>query len=168
LLKQQGRAPDGMRIFIVGAPHHDAAQALLDAAIREHDLGAVLVQCPPTDAPEDYYGACDASILFSPREGMPTVAIESLSAGRPVIISEGANAAGVITHERTGWIVRTGDIAHLADTIAQVAALSDAALERMRPACAARAADYSIERLVANYTALYDEVAVRHTSDQRP
>jgi len=158
LLRQQGRLPIGMRIFIVGPPHHDEAQALLDAAIGEYGLGDVVVQHPQTEVPEDYYGACDASILFSPSEGLPNVAIESLSAGRPVIISEAANAAGVITHERTGWVVRTGDITRLADTIEQVAALPDMALERMRPACVARAADYSIDRLITHYTALYEEL----------
>jgi len=157
-LKQQGRLPTDLRVLVVGPPHHEDAQALLDATIREHELGDVVIQHPQTDAPEDYYSACDASLLISPSEGLPNAAIESLSAGRPVIISEGANAAGVIRHDLTGWVVRTGDIADLADMIEQVATLPDTALERMRPACVARAADYSIGRLIARYTALYEEL----------
>jgi glycosyltransferase involved in cell wall biosynthesis len=159
LLKQQGRLPDDLRVFIVGAPHHDAAQALLDAAIREHALQNVLIQHPQTNAPEDYYSACDASILISPSEGLPNVVIESLSAGRPVIISEAANAAGIITDGLTGWIVRTGDSAHLAEAIARVVATPQEALEHMRVACVARASDYSIDRLVSRYLSLYEELA---------
>jgi glycosyltransferase involved in cell wall biosynthesis len=158
LLKQQGRLPADLRVFIVGPPHHDEAQALLDKAISRYGLGHVLIQHSQTDAPEDYYAACDATILVSPSEGLPNVAIESLSAGRPVIISAAANASGVITDEVTGWIVSTGNIPHLAETIAQVAAMPDTSLAKMHAACVSRASDYSIDCLVSRYMSLYQEL----------
>jgi glycosyltransferase involved in cell wall biosynthesis len=159
LLKQQGRLEKGIKVFIVGPPHHAEAQALLDATIHKFGLDDVVVQHPQTNAPKDYYAACDVSILVSPSEGLPNVAIESLSAGRPVIISAAANAAQVIEDGSTGWVVRTGDIAHLADTIARVAALPDETLLGMRPVCMARASDYSVQRLYSRYMSLYVQLA---------
>jgi len=41
-------------------------------------------------------------------EGVPNVVLEALAAGRPVIISQAANNAGLIEQEKTGWIVQTG------------------------------------------------------------
>jgi glycosyltransferase involved in cell wall biosynthesis len=163
LLKAQGRLAPAVRVFIVGPPHHADAQMLLDTAIREHDLGEVVIQCPETAHPEDYYSACDASLLVSPGEGLPNVALESLSAGRPVIISAAANASGVIEEGVTGWVVRTGDVAALADTLAQVIAMPESALAAMHAACVARAREYSLEHLVSRYTSLYEQIAAHAT-----
>jgi glycosyltransferase involved in cell wall biosynthesis len=159
LLKQQERLPKGMKVFIVGPPHHAEAQALLDAMIREYGLGDVVIQHPSTNAPEDYYAACDATILVSPNEGLPNVVIESLSAGRPVIISAAANAAHIVEDGSTGWVVRTGDIPQLADTVACVAALPDETFRRMRSVCMVRASEYSIKRLVSHYMSVYAQLA---------
>jgi glycosyltransferase involved in cell wall biosynthesis len=164
MLKQQGRLPMDIRVFIVGPPHHAEAQSLLETSISEYGLENVLKQHSQTDTPEDYYCASDATILFSPSEGLPNVAIESLSAGRPVIISAAANAAEVISDGVTGWIVRTGDIAHLAETIAQVAAKSDEELANMHAKCEARASDFSIDLLVSHYMHLYEEIAHTKTA----
>jgi len=85
------------------------------------------------------------------------VMLESLAAGRPVIISEEANAAGTIEHGVTGWVVRTDDLEHFADTLELVLALSDAALAHMRESCVQRAQSYSVERLVERYIDVYED-----------
>ncbi|MGH2485837.1 MAG: glycosyltransferase, partial [Ktedonobacterales bacterium] len=67
-----------------------------------------------------------------------------------------ANRAEVITQGRTGWIVPTGDVARLAETLERVLALPDAELSGMRQACLDRAAEYSVDALVRRYTQLYE------------
>jgi glycosyltransferase involved in cell wall biosynthesis len=156
LLKKQNRLPVDFRVFIVGPVEDAAMLAQLDDAIRVEDLSAEIIRYGATSTPADYYHASDASILFTTLEGLPVVALESLAAGRPVIISEEANAAGVIEHEKTGWVVRTGDIEHLAETLYTTLTLSDAALAQMRQLCLRRAQQYSIENLVGRYTQLYE------------
>jgi glycosyltransferase involved in cell wall biosynthesis len=160
LLARQGRLPPDGRVFIVGEVEHSALemQTLLDEAIARDGLGAHVIQYPATAHPEDFYHASDASILASPREGISIAMLESLAAGRPVVISAGANAAGVIEHGVTGWIVRTNDMAHLAETLHTALTMPAAALEAMRVACRERAAEYAVEALVERYARLYDDL----------
>lgn len=156
LLKRRGGLPAETRAFIVGPVQDAPMQELLADAIARDDLGAQVIQHGATDAPEDYYHACDVSVLFSTLEGIPCVMLEALAAGRPVIISEEANRAEVITDGETGWIVPTGDVARLAETLARALALTSAELAGMRQACLDRAAEYSVDALVARYTQLYE------------
>ena len=154
-LKRRGQLPADTRLFIVGPPHHERAQQLLDQAIARDELAETVVQHQATAHPEDYYAACDAVILFSPNEGMPNVPLEALAAGKPVIISASANAASIVEHGVTGWVVPTGDTTALAGTLRQVIDLPDAALAAMARSCRERAQHYSVARLVERYSALY-------------
>lgn len=156
LLKRRGELAAGVRFVVAGAPHHPRAQALLDAAIARDALASAVAQYPATDDPAGYYAAADVVVLFSPAtEGTPNVALEALAAGRPVIISAAANAARVVEQGVTGWVVPTGDVEALAETLRRVVALPDAALEAMRPACVERAADFAEDRMVRRYAGLY-------------
>lgn len=95
-------------LLIAGAgPERERLQALatsLNAAGRVRFLGAV----PPQDMPR-LYGACDALILASSREGWANVLLEAMACGTPVVASNvwgtpevvAAPAAGVLMPERT-------------------------------------------------------------------
>jgi len=157
-LKRLGRLPAKVRLCIVGQVEDPQMQARLEEVVRREGLDGVVLQHPATQQPEEYYWASDASILFTRLEGISVAMLESLAAGRPVILSEEANAAGVIEDGVTGWVARTGDTAHLAEVLARVLALPDSALAAMRDSCMRRAEEYSIERLVARYAALYEEL----------
>lgn len=155
LLKRQERLPEGVRLFIVGPQQDPAAQRLLDEAIQQDTLEQIVAQLPATPHPADFYHASDACILFSPNEGLPNVSLEALAAGRPVVISDAANAADIIRHGENGWVVPSGDIQALADTLSTILTLPDATLQAMRDACLRRAQDFTVEKLVARYTDLY-------------
>lgn len=160
LLKRRGELAEGVRFVVAGAPHHPMAQQLLDTAIARDGLEPIVAQRPATDDPASYYSAADVVVLFSPStEGTPNVAIEALAAGRPVIISADANAAGVVEEGITGWVIPTGDVEGLAAALRRVIALPDTALDAMRPACVRRAADFSEELMVRRYADLYVALA---------
>jgi glycosyltransferase involved in cell wall biosynthesis len=161
LLKRENRLNTDVRVCIVGQIEDPAMQARLKAAIQRDDLGPWITQHTETLRPEDYYHASDATVLFTTLEGIPMVVLESLAAGRPVVISDEANAAGMIEDGVTGWVARTGDVAHLAEILARVLALPDTELAAMRPACLRRAEEYSMERMVARYAALYAALSAR-------
>ncbi len=164
-LKQNRQLPENVRLLIVGPRHEDESQHLLDDAIHRHDLQGIVAQLPATDQPENFYHDCDVFVLPSLYEGLSNVLLEALAAGKPVIISDKANATGVVEHGMTGWIVRTGDQKHLARTIATVVALPEQHLEDMRSACQQRAAEFSVEQMVERYQHLYEHLTVQGDSD---
>ncbi len=162
LLKRQQRLPRSARCFIVGPVQDVTAKQALDAAILRDALEETVMYHAETPHPEDYYHASDATILYSPAEGLPNVCLESLAAGRPVIISAEANAANVIEHGVTGWIVPARDRQLLAETLHMVITLPASTLSKIREACVLRAHDYRVEMLIQRYTSLYEAV-VRST-----
>ena len=155
LLTEQGQWPANARVLIVGERESVVQQTWLEAAISHHGLSAIVEQFPQTSQPQTFYHAADFTVLASLWEGLPNVALESLAAGRPVIISEAANAAEVITQGVTGWIVKTGDVESLANAIRTALNTSPEAMSTMRIACVARAGDFAMAKMVAAYESLY-------------
>lgn len=152
-LQQQGRLT--MQVVMVGEVEDSAMQAELDHLRTLYNLTDWLLQVAPTPTPEVYYQGADASILSSDYEGLPNVALESLAAGKPVIISDRANASGLIEVGVTGWVFKAGDVASLAETLAYVSDLSTEAINGMRTACQQRAAEYAMPIMVARFEKLY-------------
>ncbi len=86
-------------------------------------------------------------------EGMPTVVIEMMAAGLPVVGSDVDGIPDVIEHGRNGWLARPADSADLAETIAL-------ALESKDPSVPASARETAVEHDWA-------EIAVRYLSHLR-
>lgn len=164
LLRRTGRLSklDNATLYLIILGTYGDAQshALLEKTITENGLDTVVKCHHETHQPEAYYHAADVVILFSPAEGMPNVVLEALAAGRPVIISEAANAAGIIDDGVTGWVVPTGNVSALADAMQQALDCSPENLERMGTECRRRAQDFSMSRMVHAYEQLYDQVAL--------
>lgn len=158
MMKVRHQLPDGVKIFIVGEIESQAIQTMLEQTIRQFSLEAVVTQLPQTSEPEKYYHAADVLVLASLSEGMPNVALEALATGRPVIISEGANRAGIIEDGKTGWIVKTGDVDDLALTLSKVVNLPKHALELMVPVCMRRVQEFGVPQMVENYENLYQRL----------
>jgi glycosyltransferase involved in cell wall biosynthesis len=51
-----------------------------------------------------------------------TTVVEAMAMGKPVIVSATRGLEGVVTHGRTGVLVRPGDVGHLAATVAELMA----------------------------------------------
>jgi glycosyltransferase involved in cell wall biosynthesis len=158
ILKREGRLPEHIRVCILGQVEDAESQRQLEAAIAEAELEDVVIQRPETPTPELYYHACDVTALYTVKEGISIAMLESLASGRPVIISEEANAAGIIEHGRTGWVVPTDDLTSFAETLAKVLALPQETLCETRSACVERSQPYSIEALASRYMQLYDSL----------
>jgi glycosyltransferase involved in cell wall biosynthesis len=160
LLKRRGELPSSVRLVIAGPIQEPEAQQALEAAIHRDGLEERVIQHPATAHPEDYYHACDVCLVYSPErtpgEGLPSVILEAMAAGRPVLVSEAANAARVVEDKVNGWVVRSNDSAHLAETLRSILALSDEAFAQMRKACLQTVKAYAVELMAQRYMRLYE------------
>ena len=107
------------------------------------------------------YPALDLFVLPSLWEGLPTVALESMASGVPVVASAIPGTTELVVDGRTGWLAQPRDPASLAQAILR--ALADPAGRRD---AAQRAAEevvprYSMPAIADQYEALYAHLAVR-------
>lgn len=166
-LKNAGKLPATFGAWVVGEDENDGSQAKLDAAVDHHSLRSILRQHPQTTQPEACYHAADFTVLPSLWEGLPNAVIESFAAGKPVLVSAAANAAELVEEDRSGWICRTNDVPHLAARLGEVLALPSEALADMAAACRAKASQFSMDRMVAAYEALYERMIGSHVSEEK-
>ncbi len=158
LLQTQGKQNPKWNVLIVGPiQDQDSQHALLDKRAK-YRLENYISILPGTDTPEAYYAACDGVILFSTDESYPCVMMESLAAGRPLIISEEANAAMVVEHKKTGWVVPTHNIEAFAGSIADFYAIPDEELAAMKNTAYQRGKQFGVERLIQEYEFLYQNL----------
>jgi glycosyltransferase involved in cell wall biosynthesis len=160
-LKARNCLPEASIIILVGEKMSEAEQGKIEQLIHEHGLEVVVRQHSQTTDPTPYYHAADFTALVSYGEGLPNVVLESMAAGRPVIISEAANQAGLVQHELNGWVFRTGDAEHLSETLEHVFRLPAAHVASMRPACLATASQYTVENWAALHQQLYRQLVSR-------
>ena len=113
---------------------------------RVRFLGAI----PHVEMP-GLLNAADVLALPSEYEGLPTVALEALACGVPVVATPVGGVPSVVTEGKTGWFVR--DLTMLPATLRT----AFPAAEGMRDACMAAAKPYGwdtvIERIIAAYRA---------------
>jgi glycosyltransferase involved in cell wall biosynthesis len=92
-------------------------------------------------------------------ENFPTVALEALQAGRPLIASR-VGGLPELVGEDNGALVPAGDAAALADALERV--LGDAVeQDRLAAGSLARAGSYGVEAFLDRIIACYEEISGR-------
>jgi D-inositol-3-phosphate glycosyltransferase len=119
LLRGQGSP---VRLWIVGGDADeptDGHEASLRERVGQLGLdGAVRFLGPqPQDVLPLYYAAADAVVLPSRYESFGMVALEAMACGSPVIASRVGGLTTTVRDGVTGFLVREGDVAALADRI---------------------------------------------------
>ena len=90
-------------------------------------------------------------------EGFGLAVAEAMACGLPPIISDADSLPEIVTHEKTGLVVKIGDANGLAESLIRL--LNDPARARelgdaAEIECRAR---FSVDRMVDEYAALYNE-----------
>lgn len=161
ILKQQGMLPSAVVLWLVGECEENRTQKRISEAVQKYGLQDVVFQYPATHIPEVYYRTVQLVLLTSLWEGLPSVVLEALATGHPVILSEAANRAEIITNGLNGWVFRTGDVEHLDEVLSKVLALPSSVLHDMNKVCRESVAVYSVQTMVENYVRLYESLMTR-------
>ena len=154
LIEAMRDLPDTVAVFAGDGPEREALAAQSTAAGIE-DRVRFLGHRPDIPA---LVVAADVVVLPSLAEGLPLAILEAFALGRPVVAAAVGGVPELIEDGVTGRLVRPGDPVALAVAIRSV--LDNRAVAgRMGAAAAARyASDFTAERMVAETTALYDDL----------
>lgn len=94
----------GVQLFIAGS---GPDEELLKKLVKHHQLDdrVRLLGPLPQEVLRDYYGACDALVLASSREGWANVLLESMACGTPVVASRVGGTPEVVTTPDAGVLM---------------------------------------------------------------
>jgi len=94
-------------------------------------------------------------------EGLGLAVLEAMAMGRPVIVTDVDGLREIVTHERDGLVVQSGDVEAVAEAIARLLRDRDLA-QRLGAAARARVAeDFAIERMARRLEDFYESLAGR-------
>ncbi len=147
-LRNDGAA---VRVWIVGdGPERMAIERLVRDAALQRQIWLAGVR---SDVP-DLLAAADLLVLPSLTEGMPAVAIEAGLSRLPVVAYNVGGIDEVVSHERTGLLIRPGDEPALQAAVARL--VRDGQLRKaMGEAARAVCRSYEISRVAGQYAEAY-------------
>lgn len=157
LLPQQR---DRLRLVIVGAgPLLPKLQQQVDAA----GIGHTVLLAGGRNDIADVMKAFSVFAMSSIAEGMPVTLLEAMSSGLPVVSTRVGGIPDVVIDHETGALVPAGDPAAMAAALA-VYAQDDSLVRRHGATARDRIVKkYSIDAMLASYTALYDRLCKSKT-----
>jgi N-acetyl-alpha-D-glucosaminyl L-malate synthase BshA len=140
-------------VLVGDGPDRDAAEHQVDGLGLRKDvrfLGKV-------ESVGDVLRGADLFLLPSATESFGLAALEAMACGVPVIASAAGGIPEVVDDGKTGFLAPPGDVATMSERALRLLGNSTEH-ERIQRAAAARALDFSADRVVPRYEALYEEV----------
>jgi glycogen synthase len=123
------------------------------------DLGLTKIQFfGNTGTPLDYYQAADVFILPSRIEGMPSVTLEAMSCGLPIVATSIGGVVDQIENEREGLLVPAENSTLLSDAIRRMACENDNREKWKRQALQTVREKYDASRIALKYQQIYSEL----------
>ena len=132
-----------------------------EGALRElaGDLRANVRFLGPRDDIASLMRACDGFVLSSLVEGLPMALLEAAASALPCVATDVGGVREIVLDGRTGFVVRPGDPAPLAEAISRVMALSAEERRRMGEKARAHAVtQFDMAVVVEKWEKLYQEL----------
>ncbi|ACN15099.1 glycosyl transferase (group 1 family protein) [Desulforapulum autotrophicum HRM2] len=114
--------PDDVNLVLVGGPAQGGTAEELKALANKAGVGdkLILTGPQPYERIPLYFGAADASVLASYREGCPNAVLESLACGTPVVASDVGAVRDILPVPDAGRIVPPRTVEPLEKAMADV------------------------------------------------
>lgn len=141
-----------VRFLLVGdGPQREA----LEQQARSLGLADAFVFAGARTDAERLYRLLDVFVLSSVWEGLPTVILESMASGVPVVATDIPGSRELVAPGRTGWLVPPSDPARLADGILAALRAPEERERIARTALAEAVPHFSLARVAKEYERLY-------------
>jgi glycosyltransferase involved in cell wall biosynthesis len=161
MARQEG-AP--VRLVVVGdGPSRSCLEAMA-TSLGIADVARFLGYVPDTSP---VAAAADVAILASDNEGTPVSLIEAAAAGRPAVATAVGGVSDVVA-PRSGILVARGDHAALAQGLIRLARDPEARAQMGMRAREHVRESFSVDRLLADIEALYDELLAQRSGQALP
>ena len=142
-----------LRLVMVGAgPLRDLCLAELQ------DAGALDLAWVPGERKDipDVMRGLNCFVLPSLAEGISNTILEAMASGLPVLATDVGGNADLVIHGETGELVPPADVQAMAAAMLRLARAPDTAARMGRAARTEAVARFSMEAMVAAYSAVYD------------
>lgn len=140
-------------VLVGDGPDRDATEQQVDSLGLRKDvrfLGKV-------ESVGDVLRGADLFLLPSATESFGLAALEAMACGVPVVASAAGGIPEVVEDGKTGFLAPPGDVATMVDRALRALGNADEH-SRLKRNAAARALDFSADKVVPRYEALYEEV----------
>ncbi len=119
------------RFLLLGPVDKENRAAIPESVIADWERKGVVEYLGRTDDVRPFICASDAVVLPSYREGIPSVLLEAMAMGKPVITTDAPGCREVVEGGETGFIAPVKDAPALADCMLRFMKLSRAEKEAM-------------------------------------
>jgi glycosyltransferase involved in cell wall biosynthesis len=127
------------------------------------DKGAVRLTGHRSDVP-DLLHAADAVCLSSSQEASPMALLEGMAAGKPIVATDVGGVPEAVENEKTGLLVPIGDSNAFASALLRLAADPVLAARMGRAGRERQRTLFSLDRMVSDYTELFEDVLAERRS----
>lgn len=110
------------------------------------------------DQMEEILNIADLFLLPSQYESFGLAALEAMACGVPVISSNAGGLPEINVHGKTGFLAEVGDVENMAQQAIHILD-NEERLQEFKDNALAHAANFSIDKIVPMYEAVYEEVA---------
>ena len=154
LLPRNGRP---WKILIAG---EGPLRADLEQRMTNLELDSIELLGHRADTPA-LLAACDIFALTSHSEGMSNTILEAMAAGRPVVATRVGGNPELVREGVTGLLVTSNNAGQLAAALGTLAGAPERARDMGSAAREIAASEFSVERMIDRYSAVYEAVAGR-------
>lgn len=134
----------------------------LDARIRERGLADTVRLVGHRADIQNVFGALDLFVLPSRSEGMSNTILEAMASGLPVVATNVGGADEMVVDGETGLLVPPQDAGAMAAALQTLAADPTKRAEMGRRARLRIEHEFSLERMIRQYSELYLQIAPRY------